>query len=190
MYSGIKINKALVGNLMVWLATECRPLYHTKLLKLLYLIDEEATRRYGSPITWLTYKAWKFGPVSQDVFYSKNPKENRFEGYVRFVHKKDAVLVEPVAVFDDSEFSDLDLEVMRDVVNVYGKMSSDDLISITHAENSLWRKTVDENGIRFCKENNTSDIDIDFSELIDHDGMKKTVFYSALEGKWLESGIL
>ena len=190
MRNEIAINRDLVGNLMIYLATECKPLYHTKLIKLLYLIDEESTRRNVSPLTWLSYKAWKLGPVSQEVYYSKNASENRFAGYVRFVHKKDAVLVEPVAVFDDSEFSDLDLEVMRDVVNVYGKMSSDDLIAITHAENSLWRKTVDENGIRFCKENNTSDIDIDFSELIDHDGMKKTVFFSALEGKWLESGIL
>lgn len=189
MYSGIKINKALVGNLMVWLATECRPLYHTKLLKLLYLIDEEATRRYGSPITWLTYKAWRFGPVSQDVFYSKNPKENRFEGYVRFVHSGEKVIVEPVAAFDDSEFSEMDMEVIRDVVARYGNCTSSKLVSVTHAKDSLWHKTVEENGIRFSEENRTSDVEIDFSDLVEHDGMKKTIFYSALEGKWLDSGI-
>ena len=99
MRNEIAINRDLVGNLMIYLATECKPLYHTKLIKLLYLIDEESTRRNGSPLTWLSYKAWKLGPVSQEVYYSKNASENRFAGYVRFVHKKDAVLVEPVAVF-------------------------------------------------------------------------------------------
>lgn len=71
MNLGIQSNKDLVGNLIILLANRCKPLYHTKLMKLLFFIDKEATEVKGTPITWLDYKAWKLGPVSPELFYSK-----------------------------------------------------------------------------------------------------------------------
>ena len=64
MCLGIQVNKDKIGNLIVLLAGRLKPLYHTKLIKLLYLIDEEAVKDGGIPITWLDYKAWQYGPVS------------------------------------------------------------------------------------------------------------------------------
>ncbi len=84
MCIGIKANKELIGNLMILLAERCKPLYHTKLLKLLFLIDEESMRRTATPITWLNYKAWQFGPVNEDVFMSKIEGCNKFDKYVKF----------------------------------------------------------------------------------------------------------
>ncbi|HEY5570416.1 MAG TPA: type II toxin-antitoxin system antitoxin SocA domain-containing protein, partial [Bacteroidales bacterium] len=61
MCIGIQVNKDKIGNLIVLLATRLKPLYHTKLIKLLYLIDEEAVKEDGVPVTWLEYKVWQFG---------------------------------------------------------------------------------------------------------------------------------
>jgi 1-deoxy-D-xylulose 5-phosphate reductoisomerase len=40
----------------------------TKAIKLLYIADEKAIKETGVPITWLNYKAWKFGPVPEDIY--------------------------------------------------------------------------------------------------------------------------
>ena len=188
IYSGLKLNKDLVGNLMLLLAEKCQPLCQTKLLKLLYLIDEEATRRYGTPITWLSYRVWKLGPVAQDVFFAKYSGYNLFAEYVKFDCQGNTSIVKPAAAFDDSEFSDLDMEVISDVVKRYGNLPAKKLVEITHQKGSLWSNTKERRHISFTADNSTSEAEIDFSELLD-DGMKRTVYYNALESKLIESGV-
>jgi len=39
MCLGVDVNKEKIGNLMIYLADNLMPLYHTKLIKLMYLID-------------------------------------------------------------------------------------------------------------------------------------------------------
>ena len=186
IYSGLKLNKALVGNLILFLAEHCQPLCQTKLLKLLYLVDEEATKRYGTPITWLPYRVWKLGPVAKDVFFAKYPGTNLFDRYVKFEQQGTTCMVKPVATFDDSEFSDLDMEVISDIVKKYGHLTAKKLVAITHRKGSLWSNTKERKHISFTAENSTSEEELDFSELLDS-GMKKTVYYNALESKRIES---
>lgn len=187
MCVGMKANKELVGNLIILLAGKCRPLYLTKLLKLLFLIDEEAVKRTGAPITWLSYQAWQFGPVVEDIFYSKNTGHNRFNEFVAFRNIQDnKCIIDPVAEFDDSEFSDLDLEIINDVFEKYGLLNTSELVKIVHAKNSLWHTTIEREGIQFSEDNKTSEIELDFTEQI-KDDFKKTVYYSTLENMEIKS---
>ena len=188
MCIGLQANKELIGNVMVLIANRCKPLYHTKLLKLLYLIDEKATLKTGAPITWLTYNAWQYGPVAEDVYYSKNAGYNKFSKYVKFEHaSKNKYIVKPVVVFDDAEFADSDLSIINDVLEEYGHLSTKELIGITHSGGSLWNKTVKCLGINFSESNKTSDIPLDFVELIENDGFKKTVYYTTMENIELQA---
>ncbi len=189
MNLGIQINKDLVGNLIILLADRCRPLYHTKLMKLMFFIDQEATKIKGTPITWLDYKAWQFGPVSPELFYSKNKGFNKFSNFVNFdsTGTSNACIVKPIKSFDNSEFSDWDLEIIEDVLKKYGKLNTDELVQLTHEEGSLWDKAVKESKIRFSTDNKTSDISLDFLELIDDDNYKKSIYYSTLENLELKS---
>jgi len=189
MNLGIQINKELIGNLLILLAERCKPLYHTKMMKLLFLIDQKATLEKGAPLTWLEYKAWKRGPVSQDLFYSKNEGHNKFSNYVHF-DKKDkhnSVLVRPIRDFDDSEFSEWDLEIIEKVLSVYGQKTADELIQVTHEKDSLWYKTISKSGVKFSTDNQTSDEVLNFLELIDDDGFKKSIYFSTLENLELKS---
>lgn len=122
MNLGMQINKDLVGNLIILLADRCKPLYHTKLMKLLFFIDQEATKTKGTPITWLDYKAWRLGPVSPELFYSKNKGFNKFSQFVNFesTGTNNACIVKPIKAFDDSEFSEWDLEIIDNVIQEYG----------------------------------------------------------------------
>lgn len=186
VFGGIKPDVSVVGNLMVLLAQKCAPLCQTKLLKLLYLVDEESMRRHGVPITWLSHRVWKFGPVAQDVFYSKYPGNNRYSDYVKFERHGARHIVVPMVMFSDEAFSELDMEVITDVLKQHGHKTAKELIDLTHRPDSLWSKTKDRHHISFSQENFTGgDVEIDFSELLD-DGMKKTMFYTTLENKQVD----
>jgi uncharacterized phage-associated protein len=187
MNFGIQINKDLIGNLIILLAERCKPLYHTKMMKLLFLIDQEATLDKGAPITWLEYKAWKFGPVSQDLFYSKNDGYNKFSNYIFFDKINNSVLVKPIKTFDDSEFSEWDLEIIDKVLKKYGQKTSVELVQLTHKKDSLWDKTIKRTGVKFSVKNQTSDEILNFLELIDNDDFKKSIYFSTLENLELNS---
>ena len=181
MCIGMKANKALIGNLMILLADRCKPLYHTKLLKLLFLIDEESVKRTATPMTWLNYKAWQLGPVNEDVFFSKWEGCNKFDQYVHFdfVDEKRCI-VKPVAEFDGGGFCELDREIIDSVLSKYGRKSSEELVEILHGEESLWSKAVKKHALAFSATNKTSDVDIDFSDML-KDELQKTVYFSTLE---------
>lgn len=189
MNVGIQVNKELIGNLIIRLSEDCKPLYHTKLIKLLYLIDQESTMVKGTPMTWLDYKAWKLGPVSPELYYSKNRGFNKFGEFVRFesVGKNNSYIVKAVKPFDDSVFSTWDLEIMEDVIRKYGRLNTNELIRLTHEKGSLWSKVVETSKIRFSPTNQTSDASLNFLELIKEDDYKKTVYYATLENLEIQS---
>jgi uncharacterized phage-associated protein len=191
MCIGLRVNKNLIGNLMVLLATNCKPLYHTKLLKLLYLIDEEATKKTGVPITWLSYNVWQLGPVSEDVYFSKIEGFNKFNEFVVFeCIANEKYIVKPVSKFDDSEFSELDLQIINEVIKKYGSLTAKQLVDILHSDDSLWAKTKKNTGIQFSEQNRTSSVTLNFANFLENDGFKRTIYYNTLENVELQSTLL
>lgn len=184
MCIGMAANKDLIGNLIIYIADYCKnfssPLYQTKLLKLLYLIDEESVRKNGTPITWLEYAVWQKGPVPTDIYFSKLPNLNKFEEYVSFVERSNKkFLIVKKKEFSDCKFSEIDLEIINNALSIYGKKTSDELIDITHKPGSLWSKIVEEKNIRFSNENHTSNETIDFFQLIADDKVKRFNYWAS-----------
>lgn len=64
-----------IGNAIVFLAERIKPLSKTKLLKLIYLIEEYSVRTYGLPFFNLDFTVWKLGPVSRDIFVDLSSDE-------------------------------------------------------------------------------------------------------------------
>lgn len=65
-YKGAQLNK--IGNAAIYLSDRIEELSKTKLLKLLYILDETSIRKWGVPFLNLKYKVWKFGPVAPEIF--------------------------------------------------------------------------------------------------------------------------
>lgn len=171
MCLGIKVNKEKIGNLMIYLASHLTPLYHTKLIKLLYLIDEEAVKDNGVPITWLDYKVWQHGPVAPEVFFIKD-NNSRLNEYVLACKANNGTVITPNKTFDKSEFSRRDMKIINTVLNKYGDKSAEELVNITHLPGSLWEQAVKENNLDFQDIANISNIVIDFKKLIINDEIK------------------
>lgn len=178
---GVRLNKNLIGNLMVLIANRCAPLYHTKLIKMLYLIDEEAVKDNGIPITWLDYKVWQYGPVDPATFFI----QQNFGSYVdaKKVYNpygETATLVTAKKDFDKSEFSQYELELINRVIDKYGGKKPTELVEITHAKGGLWDLTKKENDLDFSIAN-ISDVSIDLSRLVKGDPEKYENFKEAEE---------
>lgn len=187
MCLGVRVNKDKIGNLMILLATKIKPLYHTKLIKLLYLIDEAKVKDNGVPMTWLDYKIWQFGPVAPEVYFLKDGN-SVFNAYVNTQKNDSGTLIVPKCKFDDGEFSERDLEIIDEIISKYGYMSSENLVNITHEPNSLWSKTKKAYGLDFSSSiANISNISIDFTELIKEDEIKLDNYYGAKDTMMFKS---
>ena len=179
---GVQGNKELVGNLIILLAKKCAPLYHTKLIKLLYLIDEEAIRERGIPITWLDYKVWQYGPVDPAVFYIRNFSEYISSETTTSIDGNAATtIISPKKEFDDDEFSEYDLEIIEKTLVKYQNKTTNELVNITHKVGSPWDLTKKENDLDFSIAN-ISDVSIDMSRIVKNDPVKYANYKEAYEG--------
>lgn len=166
-------NGEKIGNLFIYLADNVDNLFLTKLLKLTYIIDETAVKEVGSPVTWLNYKVWKNGPVPQKVYYNLRLENGTdFSEYVKVEHHQGTggKKIVSVSEFDDSEFSDYEIELMDRVIAEYGGFNSTQLIDMLHNTDSLWHKVVVEKELQAMfdaeDELNTSPYDINLKEAI------------------------
>lgn len=170
-----------VGNLIIYLVDNIKrkykqDLYLTKLLKLLYIIDETAVEETAATVTGLEYRVWKMGPVAFEVYKDFNYNNSEeFSCFAESIGTGDSSIIKSVNKFDDSEFSDYEIDLIDRVIDKYGNLNGSHLIELLHEEGSLWEKIVTEKKIRFSSEKNTSQYKIDLSEKLTEE-YKKQLF--------------
>lgn len=189
MCLGIAVNKDKIGNLLALLATRLKPLYQTKMIKMVYLIDELKVKDNGVPLTWLDYKVWQFGPVAPELYYLRD-NNTVFSNYVGAVRDSNGTLIVPKQEFNKSKFSARDMRIIEEAIRLYGNMNAEELVDLTHGEGSLWSITKDENNIDFSSQiANTSNISMNLSRLIDDDE-KLDNYYGAKDTMMFKSELL
>jgi uncharacterized phage-associated protein len=196
-----------IGNILIYIAENCSPLYMTKALKLLYLIDEQAVRDSGAPITWLDYKVWKNGPVAQELY-----QEMRFNQVSTFGEQRislnDFILIEHAENYknkgqidikiiakketDFSIFSNFEKNIIVSIVNKYGNLTSTQLIETLHSQGTRWHEIVSKFDLEthFKLRKNTSDYTIDFIDLIEDDEFLQLSAQSSYEALEFQENIL
>ena len=182
MSFGYTVNKEKNGVLLAYLAERIPNVTLRKLLKLVYLTDEKFTIERGFPLTWFNYFAWKKGPVASEVYDIKN---GSFADFVQcHRNSNDKYEISPVsgALTEDrlNLYSRYEMNMIDEIISKYGSMSADELTDITHLENTLWSKVVNENKLTFS-DSGRSDCEIHLNRLIEGDEEKEEVFEDALE---------
>ncbi len=179
-------NVEKIGNLIIYLVDEIKrrhrqPLYLTKLLKLLYIIDETSVKETGVSVTGLEYRVWKMGPVAYDVYKDlKHENSDKLSSFAEAKTGGDSAQIKSVNRFDDSEFSDYEMELIDRIIDEYGYYQKDELIKLLHEEGSLWCDIVKAEGLEeLFKTENTSVHRIDFKELLKNDPQKLTAYKTA-----------
>lgn len=169
-----------IGNTAIYLIDSIGSLSKTKLLKLLYILDELSIKRSGLPFLNLQYKVWKFGPVSDEIFVDLSSESKLLSRYIC----KEGDCYVAVKPFVDDEFSDNDIALMDEVIKRFGRRSSRELISYTHRRGSPWYNAATANevlDILEAEELNTTDILIDMGELVADDERKRRIYEDYIE---------
>ena len=177
-YSPEQIDK--IGNAIVYLAQKISDLSKTKLLKLIYLLDELSIREYGLPFFNLKYKVWKFGPVAEDIFVEFSSEQTLLNKYAkREVLSPEITYIRAIADFNDDEFSDNDIHLLNYVIEKFGTKTATELIAYTHRPKSPWHNEASSNNLleMFNKgEIGNTDYLIDMSQLVAYDNAKKEIY--------------
>lgn len=178
MYSQEQIAK--IGNAIIYLASNIKHASKTKLLKLLYILDETSIKKSGMPMFNLEYKVWKFGPVANDIFVELTTSPSMLKEYITIDQTDEGhSFIAKKKDFCEDEFSQFDMELLDKVLSTFKDYSVDELISYTHRKNSLWYNTAKKNNVLELLEQekiSCTDLVIDMSELVDYDSRKLSIY--------------
>lgn len=161
-----------IGNTIIYLSKHISELNKTKILKVLFILEESSIKKYGKPFFGIDFQLWKYGPVAKDIYIdltSSVPTDgpNLLKDYIdrhpenpeQFIAKKS---------FADDEFSDNDIALLDQVIEFAKDKNATYLVQHTHGNSSLWRQSALKCGVLELLENelvNSTDHVIDFSLL-------------------------
>lgn len=182
-----------IGNALLYLTEHVTDISLIKAIKLLYLIDETSVKEVGVPVTWMEYKAWKHGPVPVALYNEfkssgKGCQENAsVMSYLTASQPSEKVLsaktlmLKSKKAFDDSAFSDYEMELMDRVIAKFGSYTAEELIDHLHAEGSLWSSVVEQNDLQkyFELQGGKTEFGIPLTTLIVNDPHKSAAYNSA-----------
>lgn len=125
-----------------------------KLNKLLYFAQGEYLAKYHAPLFEDVIEAWEYGAVVPSIY-------RKYQS-----HKRN-----PISVVDgnysDDMFTNEEMDLLADVVVVYGRYSASELVNLTHIRGCPWDNVYEKN------KNNIIDIDSMYSYFIIHSKIKK-----------------
>lgn len=177
IYTKDQIDK--LGNAIIFLCERIKPLSKTKLLKLIYLIEEFSVKKYGTPFFNLRFDVWRLGPVSRDLYAEITGELSLLEDYIEKIDKNGVINVIAKRSFSDEEFSDLEIALLVQIATSFKHFSAEQLIELTHRKHSPWYIAAKKNGLLEPFENgfaNTSDVEIHLSELLIDDENKLAIY--------------
>lgn len=177
VYTKNQIDK--LGNALIFLCERLERPSKTHLLKLIFIIEEIAVRKFGVPFFNLRFDVWKLGPVSKDLYVELTGDLNLFEPYIEKENNDAATLVHPKKEFSDDEFNDREMDLLNQIVERFKYCTANELINYTHRENTPWYNTAQRNGVLDLLESgkmNVTDIAIDLSEVIADDESKISLY--------------
>lgn len=140
-------NRHKLGNVVLYIAQHAKYPYKTETLKLLYLMEEQMVQKYHVPLLSIPFSVWRLGPVSVDVFEELSDGPVLLSEFIALEFNGQGIRITPKREFSDDEFSDAELQVMEQVMEKYGWMNSEQLISETHKKGSLWYDTAKEHDL-------------------------------------------
>lgn len=167
LYTPEQLNK--LGNAIVYLCERIKPLYKTKLLKLIYILDEFSVKLHGVPMFNLEYKVWQAGPVCDDVFIELSEEPVLLKDYIMLLPDANGTRVACLTKFVDDEFTPNDLALLDQVATRYEYTSAAELVKILHRQSTPWYRIAKENDLLEPFEQHrltNTDLTIDLQELL------------------------
>lgn len=173
MYSKEDIEK--LANTIIFLAERIEDLSKTKLLKILYILDEFSIKQTGIPFLNLKYEVWQYGPVAQDIFIDLSDDPVILKDYISLERYENKTYIKPKKEFNDDEFSSNEITFLERITHALKKHPAYVLVDLTHKKDSLWYNAALKNNLLEAFNEgfaNSSNIQLDFTELVKDEPLK------------------
>lgn len=113
---------------------------YISLIKMLYLADRRTLVEIGQPITGARPVSMPYGPVLSEVLTlidmgkePNPPTKGAGDAWFELISPPSNYMVRAQSGHpDDNELSDYELEVLKEVADIYGKIDKWDLVKLTH----------------------------------------------------------
>lgn len=175
-----------LGNSIIYLSHKVGELSKTKILKLLFLLEEASYKKYGHPFFGVNFELWVRGPVLKDVFIDLSDESpTLLKNFIKKV-TADNRFYEAAKEFSDDEFSDNDIALLDAVAQFARHKIAANLVAHTHEVDSLWRQSAIKYGVleELEKESVTStNYTIDFGLLFGDNNFMKERYENSLENQ-------
>jgi len=169
-----------IGNAIIYMAEHIPQLSKTKLLKLIYLLDEFSVKNFGIPFFDLEYKVWQAGPVNVDLYSELSNDTYLLKDFIKLdFNKKGECYIHPKKKFNDDEFSENEIELLEKIVKSYKKYTAKQLVELCHRPSTLWYQVAKDQGLLELFESgkrNTTDFSIPLSDCIKDDSFKLSLY--------------
>ena len=173
-----------IGNTLIYLSKKVSELNKTKILKLLFFLEEASIKKYGYPFFGVDFKIWVRGPVLENVFFDFDQASPvLFKDYVKR-DQHDRGLYIATNEFNDDEFSENDIKLLDEICRFAKHKNANDLVEISHKSDSLWEKSAKKYSVfdDLIKERLfTTPYLIDFSFLFENDEFRRQLYENAKE---------
>ena len=161
------------------------PLSKTKLLKLVYILQEASVRKHGLPFFSMPFSVWKFGPVAEDLFVDLSEEQPvLLADHITCESRDCMTFIHAQHEFSDDEFSDNEMVLLEEVTRIYKAFTAEQLVAHTHRKDSLWYQTAREQGVLDYLERglmNRTNFEIDFGRLLADVPQKQHIYQDQLE---------
>lgn len=164
-YSKEKLEK--LANTIIYFAEHIPDLSKTKLIKLLYLLEECYVKKYHLPMLDIDFEVWQAGPVNRETFIELSDDPFMLKGYIERVYKEDSTLIKPIKSFSDNEFSDNEIAMLDFITTEFGNKTAGELVQLSHKKSSPWYILAEKNGLLKAFEEgliNSSEIKINLAD--------------------------
>lgn len=168
-----------IGNTIIYLADKIDDLSKTKLLKILYLLDEFSIKEFGLPFLNLKYEVWQLGPVSQEIFVDLSDDPIILKDYIEINTIENKRYIKPKKVFNDDEFSDNELDLLEKLTQAVKNEPAYVLVNFTHKKDSLWYSTASRHNLieKFqMGVKNSSNVELNFEEILQNEPVKLSIY--------------
>lgn len=131
-------------NASVYFARTTEKFGLVKLFKLLYFLDFEHYKEIGRSVTGLDYKAWKQGPVPEDLYYEikRGVEADLAEGLIidprAFRDNRKFYKITAKGYEDNSAFSPSEEAIMKQLAEDFKYADAEQMTEVTHLPNTPW----------------------------------------------------
>jgi|WetSurMetagenome_2_1015567.scaffolds.fasta_scaffold02843_3 uncharacterized phage-associated protein len=139
--------KEKLANTLIYFAEKIPNISKTKIIKLLYLLEEFYVRKHNIPFLDIDFEVWQAGPVNRETYIELSDNPLVLKGYIERVTDGDNTYIKPIKSFSDDEFSDNEIEMMDFIITHFKDKSSKELVDYVHRPGSAWYNIAKENNL-------------------------------------------